>query len=228
LNRVSDIVIKVLNDFAQRRKRMVEEQIIARGIKDRQVVEAMLAVPRHLFVPEGFVHQAYDDYPLPIGRGQTISQPYIVAVMTEALQVDKRHKVLEIGTGSGYQTAILAELAKMVYTVEIIEELSIKARQILNRLDYRNIRFKVSDGNEGWKEFAPYDRIIITAAAESIPFALVEQLDEKGRLVAPVGSTGGQSLILGVKHGGRLVQRQLMSVVFVPLVRGKPSVDSEH
>jgi protein-L-isoaspartate(D-aspartate) O-methyltransferase len=215
----------MVNEFAQRRKRMVEEQIVARGVKDPRVIAAMLKVPRHLFVPESFEHQAYEDYPLPIGQGQTISQPYIVAAMTEVLQVDKKHKVLEIGTGSGYQTAILAELAGMVYTVEIIEELSIRARQVLNRLDYRNIRFRVGDGNEGWKEFAPYDRIIVTAAAETIPYALIEQLKEKGRLVAPVGSSGGQSLILGVRHGQRLVQRQLMGVVFVPLVRGKPSVD---
>jgi protein-L-isoaspartate(D-aspartate) O-methyltransferase len=215
----------MVNEFAQRRKRMVDEQIVARGIKDPRVVTAMLAVPRHLFVPQGVVHQAYEDYPLPIGQGQTISQPYIVAAMTEALQVDRRHKVLEIGTGSGYQTAILAELAGMVYTVELIEELSIRARQILNRLDYRNIRFRVGDGNQGWPEFAPYDRIIITAAAETIPSVLIEQLVERGRLVGPVGSAGGQSLILGVKHGRRLVQRHLMSVVFVPLVRGKSGVD---
>ncbi len=204
---------------------MVEEQIISRGVKDRRVIDAMLKVPRHLFVPEGFVHQAYEDYPLPIGQGQTISQPYIVAAMTEALAVEKKHRVLEIGTGSGYQTAILAELAEMVYTVEIIEELSRRARLVLNRLDYRNIRFRVGDGNEGWREFAPYDRVIVTAAAPSFPFGLVEQLVEGGRIVVPVGAGGGQSLILGVKHGKRVVQRSLMDVVFVPLVRGKASVD---
>lgn len=213
------------DEFTQRRQRMVEEQIAARGVRDSRVLAALMRVPRHLFVPEGFVHQAYEDHPLPIGQGQTISQPYIVAVMTEALQVDKRHRVLEIGTGSGYQTAILAELAGMVYTVEIIKELSLRARQILNRLDYRNIRFRIGDGSEGWREFAPYDRVIVTAAAESIPPALIEQLQNQGRLVAPVGPPGAQSLILGVKHGQRLVQRPLMSVVFVPLVRGKPYVD---
>ncbi|MEO0067510.1 MAG: protein-L-isoaspartate(D-aspartate) O-methyltransferase, partial [candidate division WOR-3 bacterium] len=155
-----------------------------------------------------------------------ISQPYIVAAMTEALQVEKTSRVLEIGTGSGYQTAILAELADMVYTVEIIEELSLAARKVLNRLDYRNIRFRVGDGNEGWKEFAPFDRVMVTAAAENIPYALIEQLVEGGRMVVPVGSYGGQSLILGVKHKSRLVQRHLMDVVFVPLVKSKPSVDS--
>lgn len=205
---------------------MVDEQIVARGIKDEKVLEAMLKVPRHLFVPEGFLHQAYEDYPLPIGQGQTISQPYIVAAMTEALQVNKGHKVLEIGTGSGYQTAILAELAEMVYTVEIVEELSLAARKVLNRLDYRNIRFRVGDGNEGWKEFAPFDRVMVTAAAENIPYALIEQLVEGGRMVVPVGSYGSQSLVLGVKHKNRLVQRHLMDVVFVPLVKGKPCVDS--
>lgn len=205
---------------------MVEEQIVARGVRDRRVLDAMLKVPRHLFVPEGFVHQAYEDYPLPIGQGQTISQPYIVAAMTEALQVEKTSRVLEIGTGSGYQTAILAELADMVYTVEIVKELSITAQRVLNRLDYRNIRFRVGDGNEGWKGFAPFDRVMVTAAAENIPYALIEQLVEGGRMVVPVGSYGGQSLILGVKHKNRLIQRHLMDVVFVPLVKGKPSVDS--
>ncbi|MCL6465934.1 MAG: protein-L-isoaspartate(D-aspartate) O-methyltransferase [candidate division WOR-3 bacterium] len=211
-----------LDEFVLKRTRMVEEQIVARGVRDKRVLEAMRKVPRHLFVPEGFVHQAYDDNPLPIGQGQTISQPYIVAAMSEALQVEKNHRVLEIGTGSGYQTAILAELAQMVWTVEIIEELSIRARQVLNRLDYRNIRFRIGDGNMGWPEFAPYDRIIVTAAAENFPYKLTEQLVEGGRIVVPVGYSGGQTLILGVKHGKRVVQRPLMDVVFVPLVRGKP------
>ncbi|MGQ9707579.1 MAG: protein-L-isoaspartate(D-aspartate) O-methyltransferase [bacterium] len=219
------IIMGMVDEFWQRRRRMVEEQIAARGIKDERVLDAMLSVPRHLFVPEGFLHQAYEDYPLPIGQGQTISQPYIVAAMSAALQVAKEHKVLEIGTGSGYQTAILAELAGMVYTVEIIEELSIGARRVLSRLDYRNIRFKVGDGNEGWSEFAPYDRVLVTAAAETIPYPLVEQLIENGRMVVPVGSAGSQRLVLGVRHKQRLVQRDLMSVVFVPLVRRKSGVD---
>ncbi len=205
---------------------MVEEQIISRGVKDRRVLEAMMKVPRHLFVPESLVHQAYEDYPLPIGHGQTISQPYIVAAMTEVLQIGKKDKVLEIGTGSGYQTAILAELAGMVWTVEIVAELSVAARLVLNRLDYRNIRFRIGDGNEGWAEFSPFDRIIVTAAAETMPVKLVEQLVDGGRIVVPVKqSTGGQMLILGIKHGKRLVQRALMDVVFVPLVKRRDSVD---
>lgn len=217
-----------LDEFTLKRNRMVEEQIVSRGVKDERVLEVMRKVPRHLFVPEGLIHQAYDDNPLPIGQGQTISQPYIVAAMSEALQVEKSHRVLEIGTGSGYQTAILAELAQMVWTVEIIEELSIRARQVLNRLDYRNIRFRIGDGNMGWPEFAPYDRIIVTAAAENFPFKLTEQLIDGGRIVVPVGFLGRQTLILGVKHKNRVVQRPLMDVVFVPLVRGKPSrVDEE-
>lgn len=215
----------VADEFSVKRQRMVEEQIFGRGVRDERVLAALRKVPRHLFVPEGFIHQAYEDHPLPIGQGQTISQPYIVAAMTEALQVEKTHRVLEIGTGSGYQTAILAELAGMVYTVEIIEELSLRARRVLDRLDYRNIRFRVGDGNYGWPEFAPYDRVMVTAAAESFPFGLTEQLSEGGRIVVPVGGPGGQTLVLGVRHGKRLVQRPLMDVVFVPLVREKPSVD---
>ncbi len=210
----------MVDEFAYVRRRMVEEQIISRGVKDERVINALLKVPRHLFVPEGFIHQAYEDHPLPIGHGQTISQPYIVAVMTEALDVEKSHQVLEIGTGSGYQTAILAELAGTVYTIELIEELSLTARRVLNRLDYRTIRFRVGDGNNGWSEFAPFDRIIVTAGAEIIPPQLIAQLKEKGRIVVPVGY-GTQTLILGVKHGKRLIQRPLMDVVFVPLVKGK-------
>ncbi|MGQ9679134.1 MAG: protein-L-isoaspartate(D-aspartate) O-methyltransferase [bacterium] len=200
---------------------MVEKQIVARGVTDERVLRVMRKVPRHLFIPESFSHQAYEDHPLPIGQQQTISQPYIVAAMTEILKVEESSRVLEIGTGSGYQTAILAELAQMVWTVEIIEELSVRARQILNRLDYRNIRFRIGDGNEGWPEFAPYDRIIVTAAAESFPFILTEQLVDGGRIVVPVGISGSQVLTLGVKHGKRVVQRPLMDVVFVPLVRNQ-------
>ncbi|MEO0080012.1 MAG: protein-L-isoaspartate(D-aspartate) O-methyltransferase [candidate division WOR-3 bacterium] len=208
-----------MSDFSQARLRMVEEQIVARGVRDPRVLEAMCQVPRHLFVPEGFRHQAYDDYPLPIGEGQTISQPYMVAAMTEALDVEKSHKVLEIGTGSGYQTAILACLADMVYSVELLEPLSLRAQKILRRLDYRNVRFRVGDGHEGWPEFAPYDRILVTAAAETMPFPLVEQLKDGGRIVVPIGPGPSQVLTVGVKHGSRLVQRALFSCVFVPFIR---------
>lgn len=197
---------------------MVEYQIAARGVRDQRVLEAMAEVPRHLFVPESLRHQAYDDHPLPIGHGQTISQPYIVAAMVEALEVDRGHRVLEIGTGSGYQTAILAMLAGTVYTVELVDDLARQARLLLLRLDYRNIRFRLGDGNEGWPEFAPFDRIVVSAAAETMPVSLVEQLVDGGRLVVPIGREM-QTLVVGVKHGQRLVQRALMSVVFVPFVK---------
>ncbi len=190
-----------MDNYVQARKRMVEEQIASRGIRDPRVLAAMAAVPRHLFVPEGQWHNAYEDHPLPIGDGQTISQPYIVAAMTEALGVEPDNKVLEVGTGSGYQTAILASLAKMVYTVEIIEGLSVQARLTLLRLDIRNVRFRVGDGHAGWPEFAPYDRIIVTAAAEAMPYGLAEQLANGGKMLVPVGSTGSQVLTLVAKRG---------------------------
>ncbi len=215
-----------MNDFTLARQRMVEEQIASRGVRDERVLAAMAAVPRHLFLPESQWHHAYDDHPLPIGCGQTISQPYIVAVMTEALEVTPQSKVLEIGTGSGYQTAILAMLAKMVYTVELIESLSRQAQAVLSRLDFRNIRFRIGDGHAGWPEFAPYDRVIVTAAAEAMPMRLVEQMTEGGRIVVPVGPAGSQVLMLGVRRGKRLIHRPLMSVAFVPFVRtsGRRSV----
>jgi protein-L-isoaspartate(D-aspartate) O-methyltransferase len=198
---------------------MVEEQIAARGVRDPRVLAAMVAVPRHVFVPEGQWHHAHEDHPLPLAEGQTVSQPYIVAAMTEALELAPGNKVLEIGTGSGYQTAILAALAKMVYTVEIIKALSIQARLTLLRLDIRNVRFRIGDGHDGWPEFAPYDRIIVTAAADTMPYSLTEQLANGGKMVVPVGPAGSQVLVLGTKHGKKLVQRHLMSVAFVPFVR---------
>jgi protein-L-isoaspartate(D-aspartate) O-methyltransferase len=203
---------------------MVEEQIAARGVRDPRVLAAMVAIPRHVFVPEGQWHHAHEDHPLPLAEGQTVSQPYIVAAMTEALDVTPESKVLEIGTGSGYQTAILASLAKMVYTVEIIKALSVQARLALLRLDIRNVRFRIGDGHDGWPEFAPYDRVIVTAAADTMPFPLVEQMVNNGKMVVPVGPTGSQVLVMATKHGKKLVQRHLMSVAFVPFVRngGRP------
>jgi protein-L-isoaspartate(D-aspartate) O-methyltransferase len=209
-----------MDNYVQARKRMVEEQIAARGVRDPRVLAAMEAVPRHLFVPEGQWHHAYEDHPLPIGSGQTISQPYIVAAMTEALELEPTSKVLELGTGSGYQTAVLASIARMVYSVEIIRDLSLQASLVLRRLDIRNVRFRVSDGHLGWSEFAPYDRIIVTAAAENTPYPLLEQLVDGGKMVVPVGPDGSQVLTLLVKHGRKAVQRHLMGVTFVPFVRG--------
>jgi len=210
-----------MDNYVQARRRMVEEQIAARGVRDPLVLAAMVGVPRHLFVPEGQWHHAHEDHPLPIGDGQTISQPYIVAAMTEALELTPGSRVLEVGTGSGYQTAILACIAKMVYTVEIIKSLSVQARLALLRLDIRNVRFRIGDGHDGWPEFAPYDRVIVTAAAETVPYPLAEQMVDGGKMVVPVGPPGMQTLVLGVKHGNKLVQRHLMGVAFVPFVRDR-------
>ena len=199
---------------------MVEEQIAARGVRDPRVLAAMAAIPRHRFVPEGQWHHAHEDHPLPLAEGQTVSQPYIVAAMTEALELTPESKVLEIGTGSGYQTAILATLAKMVYTVEIIKALSVQARLALLRLDIRNVRFRIGDGHDGWPEFARYDRVIVTAAADTMPHPLIDQMANGGKMVVPVGPAGSQVLVMGTKHGKKLVQRHLMGVAFVPFVRG--------
>ena len=207
----------------EERKALVES-IKRRGIKDERVLQALLKVPRHLFVPEDLVHNAYVDAPLPIGMGQTISQPYIVALMTEALELDENSRVLEIGTGSGYQAAILAEIAKEVYTVERIPQLLERAQRVLKSLGYNNIHFKLGDGTEGWEEFAPYDAIIVTAGAPDIPEPLVKQLKEGGRLVIPVGDELTQRLlrIRKVKVNGKekLKIEDLGGCVFVKL-KGK-------
>lgn len=200
------------------RERMVETQIKSRGIKDERVLKAMLKVPRHLFVDEALRDQAYGDFPLPIGEGQTISQPYIVALMTEALELKGNERVLEIGTGSGYQTAILAELALWVYTIERFPTLLERAKKVLKELGYKNISFKLDDGTLGWKEAAPFDAIIVTAASPDIPPPLVEQLAEGGRMVIPIGDEFSQTLIKGVKKGGKLHTKALEPVRFVKLV----------
>jgi len=195
---------------------MVEEQIEARGIKDSLVLAAMRKVPRHLFVPERYRSEAYADHPLPIGYGQTISQPYIVAYMTEALRLKGGEKVLEIGTGSGYQAAVLAEIADSVFTIEIIPELAESARERLRRLGYKNIFVLCGDGYRGWPEHAPFDAIIVTAAPDHIPGPLVEQLKVGGRMVIPVGSVY-QELFLVVKTERGVEKRPLLPVRFVPM-----------
>lgn len=200
------------------REKMVETQIKARGIKDARVLQAMLKVPRHLFVDEALREQAYADTPLPIGEGQTISQPYIVAVMTEALELKGTERVLEVGTGSGYQTAILAELSLWVYTIEKHAILLEKAKKILFSLGYKNISFKLGDGSLGWKEVAPFDAIIVTAAAPQIPPPLVDQLSDNGRIVIPVGDEFSQVLIKGVKKEGKLYTQSLEPVRFVKMI----------
>ncbi|HDZ24058.1 MAG TPA: protein-L-isoaspartate(D-aspartate) O-methyltransferase [Desulfobacteraceae bacterium] len=182
-------------DFSLARERMVKTQLIPRGIKDPDVLEAMKSVPRHLFVEEALWGEAYNDHPLPIGEKQTISQPYIVALMTEALELSGNEKTLEIGTGSGYQTAILAQLSRKVYSVERIRPLMTAARKTLAELGYANILFKAFDGTLGWEEHAPYDAIIVAAGAPKIPEPLLEQLALGGRLVIPVGNRFSQELI---------------------------------
>jgi len=205
------------SEFSGPRENMVEVQIKARGLRDEKVLQAMRKVERHLFVPEELRPYAYGDEPLPIGEGQTISQPYIVAYMTEALEFKGGERVLEVGTGSGYQTAILAEIAGEIYTVEIVAALSSSAQQRLHNLGYRNIRFKIGDGTFGWEEYAPYDAIIVTAAPPSVPKRLQEQLGISGRMVIPVGA-GFQELVLITREKKDFRKKKLLPVRFVPLV----------
>jgi len=201
----------------QARERMVREQIKARGISQPQVLEAMQSVPRHPFVPQDLMDSAYKDHPLPIGEGQTISQPYIVALMTEVLNLNPADRVLEIGTGSGYQAAILSVLTAQVYTIEIKQKLYQNAYNLLNKNDYKNINCRHGDGYFGWPEAAPFDAIMITAAVDHIPPPLVKQLKEGGRLVLPLGSPFGyQNLVLLTKHGDDFSVRQIIGVLFVP------------
>lgn len=204
------------------RRSMIQDQIAARGVKDPRVLAAMDKVCRHCFVPEDLVTRAYEDYPMPIGRGQAISQPYIVALMSELLDLKGTERVLEIGTGSGYQAAVLAELAAEVYTVELFPDLSAGACAKLKKLGYANIRFKTGSGAAGWPEHAPYDAIIVTCAARSVPTALLEQLKEGGRLVIPVGE-GEQELRLLVKTSQGITEKAGIAVRFVPLLDSLPS-----
>jgi protein-L-isoaspartate(D-aspartate) O-methyltransferase len=184
-----------MDRYAKQRKKMVDSQIRSRGIRDERVLRAMEKIPRHLFIDEGLIDQAYNDNPLPIGEKQTISQPYIVALMTEALELKGHEKVLELGTGSGYQAAILAELADRVFTIERIAALAQKARKLLESLNYYNVVIRVGDGTYGWREESPFDAIVVSAGSPSIPRTLVEQLAVGGRLVIPVGDRFSQSLI---------------------------------
>lgn len=205
-------------DYRLPRERMVKNQLIPRGISDPRVLEVMCKVPRHRFVEEALVGEAYNDHPLPIGHKQTISQPYIVALMTEALELTGKEKTLEIGSGSGYQTAILAELSYKVYTVERVRPLLVKARNDLSKLGYNNILYKAFDGTLGWKEYEPYDAIIVTAGAPKIPQPLLDQLAEGGRLIIPVGNKFSQELIKVVKKKGNYIEKNLGGCRFVDLV----------
>ena len=205
--------------FAEMRKRMVQQQLVPRDIKDPEVLRAMGTVPRHLFVPESQRNAAYRDYPLPIGEGQTISQPFMVGLMTQLLAAGKESRLLEVGTGSGYQAAVLAEIAKEVFSIEILERLGVSARARLKELGYKNVEVKIGDGYAGWPEHAPFDGIVVTCACPEAPGPLVEQLAEGGRMVIPIGERlSYQTLVLFEKRDGRLLKRDITGCVFVPLL----------
>ncbi|MFH1441725.1 MAG: protein-L-isoaspartate(D-aspartate) O-methyltransferase [Candidatus Omnitrophota bacterium] len=208
------------------RERMVEEQIFSRGISNKQVLDVFKKVERHKFLPAELTASAYADYPLPIGEGQTISQPYIVALMTDSLGLTGKEKVLEIGTGSGYQTVILAELAQEVYTIERFKDLLEKAENLFKELCYKNIKTKLGDGSLGWEEAAPFDRIIITAACPRIPLPLIGQLKEGGKIVLPLGLNLGQMLTLAEKKQGKIITTDICGCMFVPLL-GKYGIKSD-
>ena len=206
------------HDFNLSRERMVKNQLIARDIKDERVLQVMGKIPRHLFIEAALYGEAYNDHPVPIGEKQTISQPYIVALMTEALELKGDEKTLEIGTGSGYQTAILAELSSRVYTIERIKSLLGNARKLLSQLRYDNILFKAFDGTLGWKEYAPFDAIMVTAGAPHLAKPLIDQLADNGRMIIPVGDRYSQELIKVIRKGKDLEQKSLGGCRFVNLI----------
>jgi protein-L-isoaspartate(D-aspartate) O-methyltransferase len=215
--------------YVEARRRMVDGQIAARGIKDERILKAFDEVPRHLFVTKDLRDDAYEDHPLPIGLGQTISQPYIVALMTSQLDLKGNEKVLEIGTGSGYQAAILASLAAEVHSVERIEKLAVSARKILEENNFRNVAIHVGDGSMGWPDAAPYDDILVTAASPEVPGALLDQLKVGGKLIIPVGARWRQVLELWEKKSdSRTTKKEILPVVFVPLKGKFGWQDGEH
>jgi len=205
------------NRFDSLRRRMVEEQLAGHGIRDERVLDALRVVPRHLFVPDEVADQAYEDHPVAIGQGQTISQPYMVACMTEALQLRGGEKVLEIGSGSGYQTAVLKALNADVYSIERLPELSDRARGNVERAGFTGVHYRVGDGSRGWPEEAPFDRVIVTAGAPTMPVSLVEQLREGGSMVIPVGGEEQQELLLVRRGAGRVTRDRICSCLFVKL-----------
>lgn len=205
-------------DYRENRERMVQEQLILRGISDPRVLAAMRKVPRHLFVGKAMEHKAYSDNPLPIGEGQTISQPYMVAIMSQSLGIQGGEKVLEIGTGSGYQAAVLAEMGANVFTIERVESLFVRARRLLDDLKLHSVAIKCGDGTIGWAEHAPFDRIIVTAGAPDLPKAYWDQLAEGGRIAIPMGDRQIQSLVLMEKIEGKPVRSEVCGCTFVPLI----------
>jgi protein-L-isoaspartate(D-aspartate) O-methyltransferase len=221
------------DSYVPARQRMVAEQLAGpgRGITNARVLAVMGRVPRHEFVPERLRRDAYDDCPLPIGHGQTISQPYIVAFMTEQLEPKPTDRVLEIGTGSGYQAAVLAELVAQVYTIEIVEDLAQRAAADLKRLGYTNLHVRAGDGYKGWAEAAPFDAVVVTCAPERIPQPLIDQLRDGGRMIIPVGRMWNQELVLLRKRGGKLEQHAVLPVSFVPMTgeaQGKPKSETRE
>ncbi len=206
------------DDYYSERVKMINSQIKARDVKNQQVLKAMEKVPRHLFVPSNLQNQAYNDNPLQIGEGQTISQPYIVGFMTAALEPDSTYRVLEIGTGSGYQAAILGEICDSVFTIEIFESLGKSAAKILEKLGYQNIKVKIGDGYQGWPDKAPFDAIIVTCSPTQIPDPLTKQLKEGGKMIIPVGHSYQQELILLNKENGILKKKKVLPVRFVPMI----------
>jgi len=215
---------EIASDFATQRQTMVQNQISARGIRAQSVLNAIRKVERHRFVPAEYQKFAYTDRPLPIGEGQTISQPYIVALMTELLELHPTDKVLEIGTGSGYQAAILAEICDSVFTIEIIPRLAQRAKVLLENLGYDNIRCRTGDGYRGWPEHAPFDAIIVTCAPTQIPKPLEAQLIEGGRMIIPVGQPSAQELVLLLKQNGKLIRKSVIPVRFVPMLKSDGGV----
>lgn len=208
-----------MKDYDLLRKQMLDQQIISRGIHDKRIHQVFLAVKRHLFVGEEYKAYAYGDYPLSIGYKQTISQPYIVAYMLDQLDLKSTDKVLEIGTGSGYQTALLSHLVKSVYTIEVVEEFLNHTRRLLNDLGYYNISYKLDDGHLGWLVKAPFDKIIVTCAASSFPDELINQLKVRGKMIIPVGYSWIQHLYLVTKHKDKIEKKQLEAVRFVPMIK---------
>ena len=205
-------------DYQILRSNMVKDQIVARGIKDQRVIQAMEKVPRHLFVEEAFESRAYGDFSLPIGEGQTISQPYMVGLMIDALELKEQARVLEIGTGSGYQTAILSKICRRVYSIERIKSLGLKARRLLSQLACYNVLIRICDGSQGWPDKVIFDAIIVAAGAPFVPKPLLDQLAEDGRLVIPVGGENFQRLLILSKKGERIIQKEITDCLFVKLI----------
>ncbi|SVE05572.1 uncharacterized protein METZ01_LOCUS458426 [marine metagenome] len=215
------IIFSQENQWQEKAIKMVKEQIALRGVSDLKLLEVLRKTPRHKFVPTEVSKYAYNDYPLPIGEGQTISQPYIVAFMTEVLDIDSNHRVLEIGTGSGYQAAVLSPLVKHVYTIEIVKSLANNTDNRLKILGYKNITIRWGDGYKGWPEEAPFDRIIVTAAPPEIPQALIEQLGIGGKMVLPVGTRLQEIVVVEKSESGEISKKKVLPVRFVPMIHGK-------